>query len=707
MNQYQHTAPISYTDAVHKLYQLAQQHHTTRSSTTRSLPLTDSIGYVSSQSINWSLNIPSYNTAAMDGYLISAHHTTKTTADQPVRFEIVDCIAAGANHTVVDTNTNKLYAVEIMTGGAIPDEWCNQHMNGCVIRIEDTKLITMGNVRYIDVPILCKPYQHVKRIGEDYQLDTCIIHSNQLITPQHIMLLAMNGNHTVQVHHKLSIGIINTGNEVINQYNQSDTIQLEYGELYNSNVPYIIATLERYYNCTAHHIASIDDNLHDTIQCINDSINSMKYDILITTGAVSAGKFDYIPNAINSIESCHKLFHQVSIRPGRPILVSHSHHNIPIFSFPGTPIAVMIGLRFFVAPYIAMLLYNINVDILLQSSLILPVAHNVTSSDRFSQFIPCIIQSINHSSPTQIHILSDKNQNKPRCSSISNIQDATHWLYLPCSTTPHINANANCTVHTMQPEYLYVTSHESNHRYTNNHIHTNGSSQPNGSTNGTIHKPIANGEEMLCHGLVVCGGYSSRMGTDKALLQHYTTKQPMLQYMVQQLQSVNCHNISVSCRQQQIDSFSEVLHNHVDTQSIEMISDTYTDFGPAGGILSVYTHHSKQSIYNTYLIIAIDFPYATVDSIQYLLHQHMNSPHSLITCYQHTDGMPEPLFAVWSSVALSCLQNNVVSNKRTGPCYTIKQLIKQNNQLVNLVKPIDHKCLINTNTMEQYNAVKT
>ena len=81
-----------------------------------------------------------------------------------------------------------------------------------------------------------------------------------------------------------------------------------------------------------------------------------KIDIIITSGAVSAGKFDYIPSVVKTLKLSN-YFKSVAIRPGKPILFAKIQgKQKAIFGLPGNPMSSSACFRFFVYPYIANLL---------------------------------------------------------------------------------------------------------------------------------------------------------------------------------------------------------------------------------------------------------------------------------------------------------------------------------------------------------------
>jgi molybdopterin molybdotransferase len=89
---------------------------------------------------------------------------------------------------------------------------------------------------------------------------------------------------------------------------------------------------------------------------MQDAISTVldEYDIIVTTGAVSAGRCDFIPGLVNSIGG-RTVFHKAAVKPGHPILFSmlpSSGRETAFFGLPGNPVAAAACLRFFVLRYL-------------------------------------------------------------------------------------------------------------------------------------------------------------------------------------------------------------------------------------------------------------------------------------------------------------------------------------------------------------------
>ena len=173
-----------------------------------------------------------------------------------------------------------------------------------------------------------------------------IIKKNTIILPNQILALKTLGIKNINVKKKINILFFSTGNEISN----SDTIPN--WKVRNSNSHYI-KNLEGNFFFDFKNGGILKDN-HEKIfkMKLNKMLNS-KIDIIVTSGAVSAGKYDFIPNVIKTF-NLSNYFKSVAIRPGKPILFAKiKGKQKAVFGLPGNPMSSAACFRFFVYPYIS------------------------------------------------------------------------------------------------------------------------------------------------------------------------------------------------------------------------------------------------------------------------------------------------------------------------------------------------------------------
>ena len=279
---------------------------------------------------------PSGNNAAFDGYAINSKDTKNLNKKNFKYFKIIGSIRAG--NKPLKKNIKKFDTVEIMTGGIIT------HPFNTVIPIEKINFYPDNkNAKSILIDHTIKQYNHVRFKGSDYKKKQLIIKNGTIIQPNHILALKTLGIKKIKVKKKLNILFFSTGNEITN----SEKIPV--WKVRNSNSHYIESLNNNFlYNFKDGGI--LKDHHQKKFRSKIDKLLTSKTDIIITSGAVSAGKFDFIPSVIKKFKASH-FFKSVLIRPGKPILFAKINQKA-IFGLPGNPISSAACFRFFVYPFI-------------------------------------------------------------------------------------------------------------------------------------------------------------------------------------------------------------------------------------------------------------------------------------------------------------------------------------------------------------------
>ena len=302
----------------------------------------DSLNRVVSSNIFCGINYPTGDNAAFDGYAINSQDTKNIKKSLSKKFKIIGLIAAG--NKPFKKKIKRYDAVEIMTGGIIPKGF------DTIIPIEQIIFYpNENNKKYILINKKIKKYNHVRFAGSDFKKKEIIVKKNTIIQPNHILAFKTLGIKNIKVKKKINILFFSTGNEISN----SDNIPS--WKVRNSNSHYIKNLNENFlFNFKD---GGILKDKHEKIfqSKISKMLNS-KTDIVITSGAVSAGKFDFVPNVIKNF-SLSNYFKSVAIRPGKPVLFAKfKGKHKAFFGLPGNPMSSAACFRFFVYPYIVNLL---------------------------------------------------------------------------------------------------------------------------------------------------------------------------------------------------------------------------------------------------------------------------------------------------------------------------------------------------------------
>ena len=284
------------------------------------------------------VNYPAGTNAAFDGFAINSKETQTLNKNNSRNFKILKTISAGDNPKL--RKIKKFDTVEVMTGAIIPKFF------DTIVPIE--KIIfypNKKNKKYITINEKIKKNQHIRRAGSDYKKKDLIIKKGMIIQPSHIMALKTLGIIKIKVKKKPNILFFSTGNEISNNKIINDW------QVRNSNSHYIKSLSNNFlFNFIDGGILrDKDEKLFK--KRIEKSAKS-KIDIIITSGAVSAGKHDFVPSIVKKF-NLSSYFKGVSIRPGKPILFAKLKNvEKAIFGLPGNPISSSACFRFFVFPYL-------------------------------------------------------------------------------------------------------------------------------------------------------------------------------------------------------------------------------------------------------------------------------------------------------------------------------------------------------------------
>ena len=285
---------------------------------------------------------PAADNAAFDGFAINSKDTKYLNKKKNKLFNIIGVIAAGDKPLI--KKFKKFQAIEIMTGGIIP--------KGLDTIIPIEQIIFYPNKakpNHILIDKKVKKHLHVRFKGSDFSRDDLVIKKGTIIQPDHILALKTLGIDKIKVKKIPKILFFSTGNEITNKKKIPDW------KVRNSN-SYFIQSLKNdfLFDFTNGGILKDKEELIFERK-IRKMLNS-NIDIIITSGAVSAGKYDYVPNIIKRFK-LSSYFKGVAIRPGKPVLFAKiKARQKAIFGLPGNPISSAACFRFFVYPFLRDLL---------------------------------------------------------------------------------------------------------------------------------------------------------------------------------------------------------------------------------------------------------------------------------------------------------------------------------------------------------------
>ena len=276
------------------------------------IPFIKSVGRVLKEDILADRDFPPFNRVSMDG--IALDYTSFKNGERAFFIEGIQ--PAGSPQISLSNNKN---CIEVMTGAVLPAN------TNVVIRYEDV-LIEHG-IAKIQIEEVSY-FQNIHEKGKDRKEGDILIQKNKLIAASEIGVLATVGSSKVMVAKQPKVMIISTGDELVgvNETPLDHQIRM-------SNVYTLVSLLDRL------HVSSKTDHISDDKPILKKKIKEYlkEFDVLLFSGAVSKGKFDFLPEVFKEL-GVEKLFHKVSQRPGKPFWFGQMK-TCRLFAFPGNPIS--------------------------------------------------------------------------------------------------------------------------------------------------------------------------------------------------------------------------------------------------------------------------------------------------------------------------------------------------------------------------------
>ncbi|GGA14900.1 gephyrin-like molybdotransferase Glp [Dyella caseinilytica] len=294
-------------------------------------PTTACLGRVLAEPLVSKVDLPPFDNSAMDGFALRGDAVVPAGAERDVEGE--QAAGDGIAHA-------RHGAWEIMTGARLPDGLDR------VIPVEQTERLSSSRIRLLaDVT----PGQNVRHAGSDVRRGQTVLAAGTTLAPQHLMLLASLGLGDVSVIERPRVAVLCTGRELVDDPAQT----LSPGQIRNSNGPFLAARLPLA-GADVVHVETVGDDAVAFEAALRRALDAGAQ-LIISSGAVSMGRYDFVPQALEHI-GAETLFHKVAIRPGKPLLCARLPGNALLFGLPGNPIAVAVGLRFFVEPALRVML---------------------------------------------------------------------------------------------------------------------------------------------------------------------------------------------------------------------------------------------------------------------------------------------------------------------------------------------------------------
>jgi len=276
-----------------------------------------------------SLDFPHWDNSAMDGFAVRYEDVQNCSSENPTILEIVEEIPAGYEPKIT---IKKGQAARIFTGAIIPKG------ADTIVMQEKT------NLQENQVFIFAKPQpqEFVRKQGDFYQAGTELLPAGITLNAAEIAILAAAQLPKISVFRRPRVAIFSSGDELV-----TPEQTLKPGQIVDSN-QYALAVLVKELGAEVLMLGIVKDNQTALTDTINYAINHA--DIVLSSGGVSVGDYDYIDNILASLGAkIH--FRAVQMRPGKPLTFA-TFPNSLYFGLPGNPVSALVTFWRFVQPTI-------------------------------------------------------------------------------------------------------------------------------------------------------------------------------------------------------------------------------------------------------------------------------------------------------------------------------------------------------------------
>lgn len=294
---------------------------------TVTVPLEQAYGRTLAEAVRTDRNNPPFDRATKDGIAI----TSRAVEQGLTQFRVVGTIAAGTPRRTLTTETD---CWEIMTGAVVPER------TGAVVMYEHLQ-IDDGRAMVTVTP---RAGQNIHRRGSDYPMGSLIMEPGQGIGVAELGALATVGQAEVLVRQRPTVAVISTGDELVDVTQTPQPYQIR-----RSNAYLLQGALR------ARGIGAALYHLPDEQATITAALQEWlaTYDVLLLSGGVSRGKYDYLPEALEAL-GVASVFHRVAQRPGKPLWFgTQAQTRTTVFAFPGNPVSTAACFATYFVPWLS------------------------------------------------------------------------------------------------------------------------------------------------------------------------------------------------------------------------------------------------------------------------------------------------------------------------------------------------------------------
>lgn len=295
------------------------------------VPLRAALGRVLAEDVVSPIEHPPWDNASMDGYAVRAADVASATLDTPVRLPVLETVRAGQRPTrTLDSRT----AVRVMTGAPVPAG------ADTVIRVEDTD----GGEAVVEIRDRRDAGRNVRPRGEDLRAGQVAVERGEVIDPARLGVLASVGCASVAVHRLPRVAVLASGDELVD-VDGFDAVRR--GERIVSSNSYTLRAAVTAAGGEVVDLGLVADDPDAYRARVEEAIGC---DLLITSGGVSVGAYDFTKDVLRSLGADLQLW-RIRMRPGAPLGFGMLG-AMPWLGLPGNPVSAMVTFELFARPLI-------------------------------------------------------------------------------------------------------------------------------------------------------------------------------------------------------------------------------------------------------------------------------------------------------------------------------------------------------------------
>jgi putative molybdopterin biosynthesis protein len=292
--------------------------------------LLEANGRVLAENVVARLNVPPFDRSTVDGYALKAEDTFGASEIKPVELKVSGTVSIGEKPNVAVTHRK---VAEIVTGAPIP-QGCN-----AIMMIENTH----RKDKSVFVYTAAIEGENIMRAGSDVRKGESVLKQGQRLGSREVGVLAALGRARVKVHKVAKVAVFSTGAELA-----SPGTMLSFGKIYDINAYSLTAAVSET-GAEPLHLGVFPDNKLEIKRVLKNAMK--KSDLVVTSGGVSVGPKDFMPQTLHSLGKPGVIVSGIRIKPGKPTTVALIDDKL-VFSLPGHPASALLVYHLLVRPVI-------------------------------------------------------------------------------------------------------------------------------------------------------------------------------------------------------------------------------------------------------------------------------------------------------------------------------------------------------------------